>query len=108
MRRSSINRVELQGRVDTVRIQMMDDQVVSNFSLMTEYVYKLRDGAMVCETTHHNVVAFEGGEVKTTLGLTRGSLVHLTGRIRMSRYTATDGSERVFTEIMADSLKVVE
>ena len=107
MRRSSINRVELQGRVGTVRIQMMDDQVVSNFSLMTEYVYKLRDGAMVCETTHHNVVAFEGGEVKT-LGLTRGSLVHLTGRIRMSRYTATDGSERVFTEIRADSLKVVE
>ena len=107
MNQNSINRVELQGRVGTVRVQSLDEQLVSNFSLQTEHFFTLKDGAKVCETTYHHIVAFEGGEV-CTKGLTRGSLVHLTGRLRTNRYTAVDGSERTFTEVLASSLKVLE
>ena len=61
----------------------------------------------IVESTWHNVAAFEGGDVYLE-GLTRGSLVHLTGRLRISKYTAADGTERIFTEVVADSLQVLE
>lgn len=106
MNDTSINRVELQGRVGTVRVQMIGSQPVTNFSLRTEYFYKLADGTKVCETTHHYIVAFEGGEVDTK-GITRGLLVHLNGRLRTNRYTSPDGTERIFTEVLASSLRVL-
>ena len=61
----------------------------------------------VVESTWHNVVTFEGGDVYLE-GLTRGALVYLTGRLRTSKYTAADGTERIFTEVVADSLQVLE
>lgn len=107
MNDNSINRVELQGRVGTIRVQLIGTQLMTNFSLRTEYFYKLADGTKICETTHHCIVAFEGGDVDTK-GLTRDSLVHLNGRLRTNRYTSADGVERTFTEVLASSLKVLE
>lgn len=108
MNETSINRVELQGRVGTVRIQSVGDQMVSTFSLQTNHFYILKDGsAKVCETAWHYISAFESAEV-VTKGLTRGSLVHIEGRLRTNRYTAADGSERTFTEVLATSLKVLD
>ena len=108
MNERSINRVELQGRVSTVRIQSIGDQMVSTFSLQTNHFYTLKDGsAKVCETAWHCICAYESEDV-VTAGLTRGSLVHLEGRLRTNRYTAADGSERTFTEVIAATLRVVE
>lgn len=108
MNKNSINRVELQGRIGTVRVHSVGDQLVSNFSLQTEHHYELKDGSgPVSECTWHNCVAYEGGDVDTQ-GMTRGSLVHVCGRMRNNRYTAADGSERTFTEVIASSLHVIE
>ena len=52
------------------------------------------------------VAAFEGGEVNIQ-SLTRGSIVHLTGRLRTNRYIDASGCEKVFTEVLASSLKVL-
>ena len=104
---NSINRVELQGRAGTVRISPAIGSIAANFSLMTEHTVISVEGKMLVETTWHNVLAVEGGEVFLE-GITRGSLVHLTGRLRTVRYTAVDGGERTFTEVVADSLKVLE
>lgn len=105
--RNSINRVELRGRVGTVRISPEGESIVANFSLMTEYEQKTVDGKTIIEACWHNVAALQSENVCLD-GLTRGSLVHLEGRLRNCRYTAVDGSERMFTEIIASSLKVVE
>lgn len=104
---NSINRVELQGRVGTVRIQPVGDSVVAFFSLMTEETLTAADGAVLIEAAWHNVTAWEDKDVCID-GVTKGSLVHVEGRLRNSRYTAADGSERVFTEVIASSLKVLE
>lgn len=105
MNGNSINRVELQGRVGTVRIQNAGGFVVASFSVMTEETYKATYGTVLCETTWHHVTAWEGKEVCID-GLERGSLVHVEGRIRNSIYTASDGTERGYMEVMASSLKV--
>lgn len=107
MNGNSINRVELQGRVGTVRIQSAGGCMVASFSMMTDEVYKANDGTAICETTWHHVTAWEGKEVCLD-GLGRGSLVHVEGRIRNSMYTASDGTERGYMEVMASSLKVLE
>lgn len=104
---NSINRVELQGRTGTVRISPAIGSIAANFSLMTENPVISVEGKKLVETTWHNVLAVEGGEVFLE-GITRGSLVHLTGRLRTVRYTASDGTERTFTEVVADSLRVLE
>ena len=107
MKSKSINRVELQGRVGTVRLSPCVGAVAANFSLVTEHHLQSVSGMAVVESTWHNVVTFEGGDVYLE-GLTRGALVHLTGRLRTSKYTAADGTERIFTEVVADSLQVLE
>jgi single stranded DNA-binding protein len=104
---NSINRVELQGRVGTVRMSPGIGSIVANFSLVTEHPIVSAEGMHLVESTWHNVAAFEGGEVSLE-GLTRGVQVHLTGRLRTAKYTAADGTERIFTEVLADSLKVLE
>ena len=104
---NSINRVELQGRAGTVRISPCVGHVIANFSLVTDYLIQSAEGHRLVESTWHNIAAFEGGEVYLE-GLSRGVLVHLTGRLRTTKYTAADGTERMFTEVVADSLKVVE
>ena len=107
MNENSINRVELQGRVGTVRIQSAAGCVVASFSLMTDEIYKASDGTVLCETTWHHVTAWKGKDVLLE-GLERGALVHVEGRIRNSMYTASDGTERGYMEVMASSLKVLE
>ena len=101
-----INRVELHGRVGTVRISSVHDTIVANFSVMTEYVYETSDGNKVVEACWTCVAAFEGGAVNIQ-SLTRGSIVHLTGRLRTNRYIDASGCEKVFTEVLADSLEVI-
>ena len=101
-----INRVELQGRVGTVRISPVHDTIVANFSVMTEHMYQTSDGNKVVEATWMCVAAFEGGEV-IILSLPRGSIVHLPGRLRTNRYIDASGCEKVFTEVLASSLKVL-
>jgi single-stranded DNA-binding protein len=102
---NSINRVELQGRVGTVRMSPGIGSIVANFSLVTEHPIISAEGCHLVESTWHNVAAFEGGEVSLE-GLTRGAMVHLTGRLRIAKYTSVDGTERTFTEVLADSLRV--
>ena len=107
MNLNSTNRVELQGRVGTVRISPGIGSIVANFSLVTEYPIVSAEGCHLVESTWHNCAAFEGGEVYLE-GLTKGVLVHLTGRLRTAKYTTVDGTEQTFTEVIADSLKVIQ
>lgn len=106
MRTEYINCVELQGRVGTVRITPIHDNIVANFSVMTEHPYDTSEGHKIVEATWTCVAAFEGDDVNTQ-SLTRGSIVHLVGRLRTNKYIDASGSEKVFTEVVASSLKVL-
>lgn len=102
-----INRVELQGQVGTVRFSPGGNSLVANFSVMVEHELTSREGRAVIECTWLNVTAVEGQDIRMDR-LTRGSFVHLTGRLRNSKYTDACGMERTFTEIIASSLEVMD
>lgn len=104
---TDINKIELCGLIGTVRLNEVQGQKVANFSLKTEYGYINKDGFVLCETTWHNVTVWQNEEMPPLEQLEKGLRVHVTGRLRNNKYTGTDGTERVFIEVLADSLKIV-
>lgn len=103
-----INRIELQGRIGNVRTNIVGETKVANFSLVTEHLYKTRDGGAVNETTWHYVVAWDGREMPDLELLTKGRAVNVTGRLRASRYTAADGTEKQMYEVVAGKVRLLE
>ena len=106
MNNVSINKVELRGRIGTVRVQSIEDRLVANFSVSTEKVYKDRAGNNIVEVMWHHVCIWEG-KGRNLGGLSRRVLVHLTGELRHQKYLDIAGSEKIFTEILADTLSII-
>lgn len=103
-----INRIELQGRVGNVRSNVAGDTRVANFSLVTDYLYKGRDGSAISETTWHNIVAWSGKNMPDLTQICKGTPLHLTGRLRTNRYTSADGTEKQFYEVLAYRIQILE
>ena len=102
-----INRIELRGNVGSVRLNEYNGKKVANFSLATELLYKSRDAGAVSETTWFNVVAWSGKDIEYPALITKGTPVHVPGRIRTSKYTSVDGVEKFYYEVMASKLQIV-
>ena len=102
-----INRIEIQGRVGTVRTNIVNETMVANFSVATDYLYKGKDGAGVSETTWHNVVAWAGKEMPDLRRVTKGTPVYVCGRMRTSKYTTSEGVEKHFYEILAYKVRIL-
>ena len=103
-----INKVEIRGNVGTVRLNEHNGRKVANFSVVTDFLYKSREGIPLSETTWHNVVAWSGKDIADLDLITKGTQVHIHGRLRGSKYTSVDGTEKFFYEIMANKLLIVK
>lgn len=106
-----LNRIELRGIVGMCHTQLIIDTIVAHFSMATNYVHKDKDGAIVVETTWHNVTAIEKKDapIFDLQHLGKGDAVHVIGRLRMQNYTANDGSEKVVVDIVASHIsKIVD
>lgn len=96
-----LNRIELAGRIGTIKITSVGDARIARFSLATNVTYKDKYGTPVIETTWHNVAAWESPQCQNLDSLAKGDNVHVIGRLRTSRFTASDGSERTIYEVVA-------
>ena len=81
--------------------------MVANFSLVTEYLYKTRDGGAVNETTWHQITAWEGRDMPDLSTIIKGAPVHVTGRLRTFKYTNAEGQERQLYEVVANRIRVI-
>jgi len=102
-----INRIELQGRVGTVRKNTVNGTMVANFSIATDFLYKSRDGSGVSETTWHNVVVWSNKEMPDLSKIAVGMPVYVSGRMRTTKYTSADGTEKYFYEVVANKLRFI-
>lgn len=96
-----LNRIELAGRIGTIKIFPVGDTRMARFSLATEVTYRDKQGTPIIETTWHNVSAWAGSLRQNLDSLAKGDCVYVIGRIRTSRFTASDGSERTVYEVVA-------
>ena len=103
-----INRIELKGRVGTVRSNIHNDSRVVNFTMVTDFLYKNRNGEPISEATWFNIVAWEGKDVRDLEKVEKGACVHISGRMRTTRYTNSEGVEKQFYEVLATKLRIIE
>lgn len=101
-----INKVELQGNVGTVRINEVGDNKVARFSLATNHAYKSKEGDVI-ETTWHNIVAWSNKSMPDFEKIRKGTCLNITGRIKVSKYTANDGTDKQLHEIIANKIVFV-
>ena len=104
-----INRIELQGQVGhDARIVKVGETTVARFSLATTEIYKDRDGLTRAETTWHSVTAWQGKNMPDFKSITKGCTVHVVGRLRQSIYATIYGEDKIFYEVLAESVDIVE
>ena len=103
-----LNRIELRGVVGSIRTQTFSDNVMARMTVATNYAYKDREGAAVIDTSWHNVVAWEGKNIHGLADITRGTKIHVVGRLRYQKYTGSDGVERLSTDIVASKVAVID
>ncbi len=102
-----INRIEVQGKIGNVRVNNYNESQVANFSVATNFLYHSKDGDVI-ETTWHNVVAWEGKNMPNFEKLEKGTTVNVVGRLKSNKYTSADGTEKVFYEIIANKLNIID
>ena len=102
-----INRVELAGTVGACRLTQAGGQKVARMSVANTIVYRDSAGEQVLETTWHSVVAWQKPGMADLAKISKGSCLHITGRLRCSRYTRPDGAEALAYEVVADTLREV-
>ena len=101
-----INSIELVGVVGRIHKQTFSNRTVANFSVVTEYSFKDKTGGAIVETTWHNVVAWQNGEMPLDL-IEKGSHVCVQGRLRCCKYTSESGKTRTSYEIIASGVNIL-
>lgn len=103
-----LNRMQIRGTVGSVRLNTVVGSKVANFSVSTDYCYKSLEGMFVCETTWHNVVCWQNTCDVDLEQIDKGCNVFVEGRLRTTRYTCSNGSEKVLYELIASRVELVK
>lgn len=103
-----INKIELRGNVGNVKVQKVGDKQSVRFSIATNYAYRGKDGNPIIETTWHNVTAWSGKGMPDFNAIGKGSLVHVSGRLRSQKFEGDDGIERTSYEVVANKLAILD
>ena len=104
-----LNKIELKGVVGRAEMNSFNNSQVCNFSVVTEYstVDKVRNS--IIETAWFNVSAWSGrNDIKDLYNLQKGSWVHVTGRIRVRKYTTQTGEERSAMDVIASKVELLQ
>lgn len=103
-----INKIEIQGVVGAVRIQTLFGELVSNFSVATDTIYRNKQGDSIAETMWHNVVVWQSATSTDLNKVEKGKSVRVVGRLRQMKYTDVHGEEKVFHEILANEFSIID
>lgn len=103
-----LNRIEIRGNVGNVNIINVGNTRVAHFSVATNFAYKDKNGEPVIETTWHNVTAWEGNKGIPSLEIiAKGFPLYVTGRLRIQKYIAGDGTDKTSYDIIANTIEQV-
>jgi single-strand DNA-binding protein len=102
-----LNRIELRGVVGRAEVNTFNDSRVCNFSVVTEYSTRDRDGNPDIDVAWFNVSAWQSSSMPDFYEIQKGMWVEVTGRIRIRRYTTQDNEERSVMDVLARTVKIV-
>ena len=106
----SINKVILVGNVgkDPV-IRYFDKGVVkASFPLATSETYTNQQGETITSTEWHNIVLWRALAEVAEKTIKKGVQIYIVGKIKTRSYVDKDGNNKYITEILGDTLVVLE
>ncbi|HBE42972.1 MAG TPA: single-stranded DNA-binding protein [Bacteroidales bacterium] len=106
----SINKVILVGNVgkDPV-VRYFDKGVVkASFPLATSETYTNQQGETITSTEWHNIVLWRALAEVAEKTVKKGSQLYIVGKIKTRSYVDKDGNNKYITEILADTMLVLE
>ena len=106
----SINKVILVGNVGKDPVIRYFDKGVAKvtFPLATSESYTNQQGETVTSTEWHNIVLWRALAEVAEKTVKKGSQVYIVGKIKTRSYVDKDGINKYITEILADTLLLLE
>jgi single-strand DNA-binding protein len=106
----SINKVILVGNVGKDPVIRYFDKGVAkvNFPLATSETYTNQQGETITSTEWHNIVLWRALAEVAEKTVKKGSQVYIVGKIKTRSYIDKDGINKYITEILADTLLLLE
>jgi single-strand DNA-binding protein len=106
----SINKVILVGNVGKDPVVRYFDKGVAKatFPLATSETYTNQQGETITSTEWHNIVLWRALAEVAEKTIKKGSQVYIVGKIKTRSYVDKEGVNKYITEILADTLLVLE
>ncbi len=106
----SINKVILVGNVGKDPVIRYFDKGVAKatFPLATSETYTNQQGETITSTEWHNIVLWRALAEVAEKTVKKGSQVYIIGKIKTRSYVDKDGVNKYITEILADTLLLLE
>jgi single-strand DNA-binding protein len=106
----SINKVILVGNVGKDPVIRYFDKGVAKatFPLATSESYTNQQGETITSTEWHNIVIWRALAEVAEKTVKKGSQVYIVGKIKTRSYVDKDGVNKYITEILADTLLVID
>jgi single-strand DNA-binding protein len=106
----SINKVILVGNVGKDPVVRYFDKGVAKatFPLATSETYTNQQGETITTTEWHNIVLWRALAEVAEKTIKKGSQVYIVGKIKTRSYVDKDGVNKYITEILADTLLLLE
>jgi single-strand DNA-binding protein len=106
----SINKVILVGNVGKdPTIRYFDKGVAkASFPLATSETYTNQQGETITSTEWHNIVLWRALAEVAEKTVKKGSQIYIVGKIKTRSYVDKDGINKYITEILADTLLLLE
>jgi single-strand DNA-binding protein len=106
----SINKVILVGNVGKdPTVRYFDKGVAkATFPLATSETYTNQQGETITSTEWHNIVLWRALAEVAEKTVKKGSQVYIVGKIKTRSYVDKDGINKYITEILADTLLLLE
>lgn len=103
-----LNKVEITGRVGSIRIREVSGLKHATISVATEHVVTNNEGGRYINIDWHCVNAFNGENIADLDTIKKSDIVHIVGRLKTQCYTDISGLERRITEIVASSITILK
>jgi single-strand DNA-binding protein len=106
----SINKVILVGNVGKDPVIRYFDKGVAKatFPLATSETYTNQQGETITSTEWHNIVLWRSLAEVAEKTVKKGTQVYIVGKIKTRSYVDKDGVNKYITEILADTMMVLE
>ncbi len=106
----SLNKVILVGNVGRDPVIRYFDKGVAKatFPLATSETYRNQKGEKVTNTEWHNIVLWRSLAEVAEKSVKKGTQLYIAGKIKTRSYVDKDGNNKYITEILADTMFVLD